>query len=144
MSAGKFIECGKKKVISVLDPSEILNFIGSPNHIIIVDDTPYVVSLASRSLRFQKQKNNRKCVVCGIRGNKFLLLYSRDQKLYYVGFYHVPEAANDFARSVIKMTVDHILPLSKGGCDAYINYQTMCEPCNSKKGNSYEIFSGEL
>jgi 5-methylcytosine-specific restriction endonuclease McrA len=32
------------------------------------------------------------------------------------------------------LTVDHIVPVSKGGTDDFSNLQTMCQPCNSSKG----------
>lgn len=32
-------------------------------------------------------------------------------------------------------TVDHVLPLSKGGKTEWTNIVTACEPCNSKKGD---------
>jgi 5-methylcytosine-specific restriction endonuclease McrA len=37
-----------------------------------------------------------------------------------------------FPRSAL--TLDHIVPLSKGGVDALTNLQLMCEPCNQAKG----------
>lgn len=33
-------------------------------------------------------------------------------------------------------TVDHIVPLSRGGRDEKRNWQLMCKACNRKKGNS--------
>jgi 5-methylcytosine-specific restriction endonuclease McrA len=35
-----------------------------------------------------------------------------------------------------RLTVDHIVPRSKGGTDALENLQTMCSPCNGRKGDS--------
>lgn len=33
------------------------------------------------------------------------------------------------------LTIDHIVPLSKGGTNDLTNFQTLCRPCNSSKGN---------
>ena len=35
----------------------------------------------------------------------------------------------------VNLTIDHIIPKSKGGQDVYNNYQLLCGNCNSVKGN---------
>ena len=32
------------------------------------------------------------------------------------------------------LSIDHIVPWSKGGPDVFENFQTLCRPCNSRKG----------
>jgi len=34
-----------------------------------------------------------------------------------------------------KLSLDHIVPLSRGGCNLPHNAQGLCSPCNSRKGN---------
>lgn len=36
-------------------------------------------------------------------------------------------------------TLDHVLPVSKGGKSVFENSVTACSPCNSKKGNDHRI-----
>lgn len=33
-----------------------------------------------------------------------------------------------------ELTVDHVIPLARGGADEMSNYRTRCRPCNSRKG----------
>lgn len=34
-----------------------------------------------------------------------------------------------------RLTIDHVLPLSKGGCHEWTNVVAACSACNNKKGN---------
>ncbi len=40
-----------------------------------------------------------------------------------------------YTDDLIPLTVDHIIPVSRGGTRALENLQPMCQPCNSAKGN---------
>ncbi len=35
------------------------------------------------------------------------------------------------------LTVEHVVPLSRGGSNAVTNLQVLCGPCNSRKGARY-------
>ena len=44
-------------------------------------------------------------------------------------------------RPLSMMTVEHILPKSKGGDGDYYNLTLTCQPCNSKKGSVFPYYS---
>lgn len=67
-----------------------------------------------------------KCVECGIEGTKLAL-----GKAKRGGGLHIDVYTDDF----YPLTVDHIVPKSKGGSDDIENLQPMCCLCNWSKGN---------
>lgn len=69
------------------------------------------------------------CCRCGIEGSEFRL-ESHTTEAPHLNLYAVRE---DGTR--VLMTKDHIYPKSLGGPNHMDNYQTMCQPCNGKKGN---------
>lgn len=73
-------------------------------------------------------KKGTACVRCGVEG--VYLLASVDQG----NGYHVDLYTADFTL----MTIDHILPKSRGGQSSLANYQPMCQHCNARKGNTLE------
>lgn len=42
--------------------------------------------------------------------------------------------------AVDDLTVDHVIPRSRGGADDSTNFQTLCRKCNSIKGDKYVDF----
>ncbi|GAB3495449.1 hypothetical protein GCM10027341_12840 [Spirosoma knui] len=73
-------------------------------------------------------KKGTACVRCGVEGVH--LITSVDPG----GGHHVDLFTADFQL----MTIDHILPRSKGGGNTLSNYQPMCQRCNAQKGNKME------
>ena len=125
-------------VLAVYPISEVLPFTyfgeevgGEPNKTYNVLGTDYRVAMGS--LRYRTFYGNQTCVTCGRVGTIMRLESSCSRNgvpqpvhfnLYAVeGFKH------------ILMTKDHIIPVTKGGGDELSNLQTMCQPCNLKKGN---------
>nr|WP_290439438.1 HNH endonuclease [Leptolyngbya sp. 'hensonii'] len=43
--------------------------------------------------------------------------------------------ACQYCGSTKKLTLDHVIPKSKGGLHSWDNVVTACEPCNLKKGD---------
>lgn len=71
-----------------------------------------------------------KCVKCGKEATQIALGEGRGQ-------HHWDLYTDDF----YPLTVDHIIPKSRGGSDLLENKQPMCAECNSRKGSKLE---GEL
>lgn len=38
-------------------------------------------------------------------------------------------------KTIDNLTIDHVVPTSKGGTNNFDNLQVLCEKCNAKKGN---------
>lgn len=68
------------------------------------------------------------CVRCGVEGVHLLSSVNPS------GGHHVDLYTANF----VLMTVDHILPKSRGGANELANYQPMCQHCNGRKGNTLE------
>ena len=67
------------------------------------------------------------CKHCQIEGTKFCL----EKNL--LADYHLDLFSDDDTM----LTIDHKNPRSLGGPDDISNYQCLCYPCNTKKGNRY-------
>lgn len=81
--------------------------------------------------RLRAFQSNMKCVSCGCEGTLFLAeRHVNDNCGQYLNLYALSSGGQ-----LILMTVDHILPDSMGGLYHPTNFQTMCRPCNMRKGN---------
>jgi 5-methylcytosine-specific restriction endonuclease McrA len=70
------------------------------------------------------------CVKCGVKGEFFALEEDKGGGIH-MDLYGIIDTDE------VSITIDHIIPKSKGGVNKIINYQTMCKMCN-------EIKSGDL
>lgn len=69
-----------------------------------------------------------------IRQEKRLAIYMRDG----LACVYCEAALEDGTQ----LTLDHIVPVSKGGSNAHRNLVTACHPCNTRRGNrDVEVFA---
>lgn len=67
-----------------------------------------------------------RCQICGRLLEQDVLGMGRDER-------------NDLLQQgVYLMSLDHIIPVSKGGTHTYANVRATCEPCNTSKSDSIE------
>jgi len=78
-------------------------------------------------------KKSIRCVKCGIEGKYFAVEKHRKDKGYHLNLYALDKDGHE-----ILMTKDHIIPVSKGGKNHILNYQTMCCICNEEKADKLE------
>jgi hypothetical protein len=100
------------------------------------------IKMSSLRLRTFKEKGCT-CVTCGLEGTYFLKVRGNPTERWHFNLYgdkQVEENGEMIDKRVL-FTKDHILPKSKGGPDSIDNMQTMCQTCNSRKGNSTDAFA---
>ena len=90
------------------------------------------INVTSNRLRLFKTKGI-KCVDCGLEGQWFYKCRQENDVNYHLELFAEKNG------KLLKMTKDHICPLSKNGADHVANMQVMCEECNGKKGNNINL-----
>lgn len=77
------------------------------------------------------------CSCCGIKAKWIYLEKPNNCDMRKDGY--LPAFLNFYAIAIdgnkIKLTIDHIVPISKGGISKPGNLQVLCEFCNTKKAN---------
>lgn len=76
------------------------------------------------------EKQNYQCKFCSIIALELIILYDKNSSK--IDF--IVNALNSNGEER-KMTIDHIVPKSKGGKNHSNNCQILCYQCNQKKGN---------
>ena len=95
----------------------------------IVEDIEGIAELENYNMHHRLRvfyEKGLRCVQCGKEGKT--LIHSRD----IGGNRHI----DVFTETFELMTIDHILPKSKGGRTYIDNLQPMCQSCNSRKGDN--------
>lgn len=125
----KYVRAGKFSIAEVLTflvdalakrADAYASFAGHPVHVY------------SRRYRVFTNKGTR-CVSCGLKATHFWLEKSAYQK---TNLYHFNLYGLNISNHEVLFTKDHIIPKSLGGDNSIGNLQTMCRPCNGKKGNT--------
>lgn len=93
----------------------------------------YRLRTKERRYKIREASNGTSC-------KKFNRVFSLEiwEKLKHEYNYTCPKCLK--VEPEIKLTIDHILPLSKGGIHSIENIQPLCHSCNSGKKDKYEFY----
>ena len=81
----------------------------------------------------------------GFEGDLWSIVYSREGYRQPIpgsiraAVFERDEYTCVFCSSVEDLTLDHIIPWSRGGEDTVTNLRTLCRSCNSRRGNRMEV-----
>jgi 5-methylcytosine-specific restriction endonuclease McrA len=96
----------------------------------------YEVCLSKKRVKVMLQNNV--CAYCGRAGNIWKMILPRLYKLGSAPKHIKPylslvyRECNNSEHDIL-MTIDHVIPMSKGGTSSFKNLVTACEDCNQKK-----------
>ena len=116
--------------IAKFDLPKILPHIGkpcSPPWILNFQGQGYPIPVSSSKMKLMKK--TQICACCGLQGT-FFDLEIRGNNNPHLNLYGVGPR-----NSHVMLTVDHIVPRSKGGTRDMSNVQLLCARCNNQKGN---------
>lgn len=108
----------------IFTPKE-LNAASSPEAMRIISGDP--INMTSLKLQTFASDGVR-CRICGCKGAYFAKEKYPNEPFYHLNLYALKEGVE------VLMTKDHVIPVAKGGRDQLKNFQTLCQPCNKKKG----------
>jgi 5-methylcytosine-specific restriction endonuclease McrA len=102
---------------------------------ILVDTIPVksykkFVGIKDKKILKMLEEQDYKCNNCSAIATEISILYSPKLCLFDK---FVKAIKNNGA--IVRMTIDHIIPLSKGGCNKRKNLQVLCNECNAKKSD---------
>lgn len=118
------------QVIDTYLPHELLPLVGVHDSWVFSNNWVDLTSIRY----FHYKQNSLVCACCGVKGVVFHLeMMRRGLKKYRDPHFNLYGQLND--SQLIMMTIDHIIPKSRGGGNKVSNLQTLCETCNQKKGN---------
>ena len=125
------MQFGNLETIAVFPADEILRFAVLPKHrkTFVINGISYKVNMSyEKYIMFIK---NKTCVCCGVKGEYMVLQKKPSDISPHFNLYGLKNGKH------VLMTKDHIIPKSKGGKNGFYNLRTMCEICNSVRGNEY-------
>ena len=121
------------KRLGIYSVSDVMSLIHSTvsvsNQIIQIDG--YDVRMNSQRYPLFKRDGVR-CISCGVIGEYFALeiQWKNEKSSPQFNLYGLNADGNE-----VMLTKDHIIPKTKGGTNALLNYQVMCCNCNVEKSD---------
>lgn len=123
------------KVVACLDAEWVLSHVSDRGvgAIHLSDGTVIKIRAAAtrkqQSIKFNVHKRDRGCKRCNTKLAYFSMVEHDGHK-------HIHPIGIDGEGNHVQLTIDHVIPKSKGGPNISENLMTLCFKCNSEKGNA--------